>query len=136
MYIHGYLHDPQGLGEDGVINSIMASPEVTSWKFYPPQTHMKFPHFVQYALTELQGIKQLTGKIYSGLDVYTTLDPALQIARPEHSLGADFSAWPLPRDRRSPGIHGPEAQLLRLYSRDGWKRRLLQRFNQRSDQYG
>ena len=80
MYIHGYLHDPQGLGEDGVINSIMASPEVTSWKFYPPQTHMKFPHFVQYALTELQGIKQLTGKIYSGLDVYTTLDPALQIA--------------------------------------------------------
>jgi membrane peptidoglycan carboxypeptidase len=80
MYIHGYLKDPQGLGEDGLISSIMSSPEVKNWKFSPPKTTMRFPHFVNYALQQLQGIKQLEGRIYSGLDVYTTLDPALQQA--------------------------------------------------------
>ncbi|HEX6508089.1 MAG TPA: transglycosylase domain-containing protein [Chloroflexota bacterium] len=88
MYIHGYLRQPQLIGryaqnpqqldEQELIDSVMTSKEVKSWRFVPAQTVKTFPHFVEYAINELQNIPQLKGKIYTGLDVYTTLNPVLQ----------------------------------------------------------
>ena len=80
MYQHGYLPDPNHVGAEALIDSIMNSKEVRNWKFSPPQTTMLYPHFVQYAVRELQGIKALQGKIYNGLDVVTTLNTSLQDA--------------------------------------------------------
>jgi membrane peptidoglycan carboxypeptidase len=78
MYIHGYLKNPQKLSESDVVDSIMNSKEVRSWKFVPATSVKTFPHFVEYAVNELQNIPQLKGKIYTGLDVWTTLNPQLQ----------------------------------------------------------
>lgn len=78
MYAHGYLKNPQQLSEQGVVDSIMNSKEVRSWRFVPASTVKTFPHFVEYAVNELQNIPQLKGKIYTGLDVWTTLNPQLQ----------------------------------------------------------
>ncbi len=78
MYIHGYLANPQKLTQDQVIDSVMNSKEVRSWKFVPAPTVKIFPHFVEYAVNELENIPQLKGKIYTGLDVWTTLNPQLQ----------------------------------------------------------
>jgi membrane peptidoglycan carboxypeptidase len=87
MYIHGYLPNARSIGEQGEIDSIMNSKEVRNWKFSPPSTHMLFPHFVQYAVRELQNIKALQGRIYSGLDVITTIDPKLQDAAQQTVTG-------------------------------------------------
>jgi membrane peptidoglycan carboxypeptidase len=78
MYIHGYLANPQKLPEQSVIDGIMNSKEVKSWRFVPATSVKTFPHFVEYAVNELQNIPQLKGKIYTGLDVWTTLNPQLQ----------------------------------------------------------
>ncbi len=78
MFIHGYLSNPQRLPEQAVIDGIMNSKEVRSWRFVPATTVKTFPHFVEYAVNELQNIPQLKGKIYTGLDVWTTLNPQLQ----------------------------------------------------------
>lgn len=78
MFIHGYLSNPQKLPEQAVIDGIMNSKEVRSWRFVPAASVKTFPHFVEYAVNELQNIPQLKGKIYTGLDVWTTLDPRLQ----------------------------------------------------------
>jgi membrane peptidoglycan carboxypeptidase len=78
MFIHGYLKNPQKLAEQDVIDAIMNSKEVRSWKFVPATSVKTFPHFVEYAINELQNIPQLKGKIYTGLDVWTTLNPQLQ----------------------------------------------------------
>ena len=82
MCQHGYL--PSGL--DGVcretVNPAMA--EAKKWKFTPPVTLKKYPHFVQYAIDQLQALSQvvpqLHGRVFDGLDVTTTLDPRLQDA--------------------------------------------------------
>lgn len=83
MDIHGYLLDASGHHDPSLINKYMA--ETKTWpKFRPPQTAHKFPHFVQYAIDQLQQLAQtpagkaLNGKIYNGLDVWTTIDPRLQ----------------------------------------------------------
>ena len=78
MFIHGYLQNPQQLPEQAVIDSVMNSREVRSWRFVPATSVKTFPHFVEYAVNELQNIPQLKGKIYTGLDVWTTLNPQLQ----------------------------------------------------------
>jgi membrane peptidoglycan carboxypeptidase len=80
MYDHGYLQDRNGGGLDATINAIMDSHEVKSWTFTPPTAKMQYPHFTQYAVDELENIKALDGKIYTGLDVYTTLNTQLQNA--------------------------------------------------------
>lgn len=77
MYIHGYLVDAQGHPDASLIDKSLA--EAAKWPaFQPPTTLRRYPHFVEYAVEQLQNIPQLKGKIYSGLDVWTTLDPRLQ----------------------------------------------------------
>src|SRR5579885_1777556 len=78
MYIHGYLRDAQGHPDPSLINSAMV--EARHWHFTPAVMIHKYPHFVQYAIDQLQNIPQLKGKIYNGLDVTTTLDSQLQDA--------------------------------------------------------
>jgi membrane peptidoglycan carboxypeptidase len=78
MYVHGYLKDRQRHSEQWLIDHVMA--RTKKWRFTPPKTLKKYPHFVEYAIQQLQSIPQLRGKIYSGLDVQTTLDPRLQDA--------------------------------------------------------
>ncbi len=81
MYIHGYLVDAKGHPDPSLVTQY--EHEATTWKkFEPPQTHTKYPHFVQYVIQQLQQLQHtdpsLNGKLYKGLDVYTTLDPRLQ----------------------------------------------------------
>lgn len=86
MYIHGSLPD-NGRGQQATIDAIMNSKEVRNWRFSPPQTRMRYPHFVQYAIRQLQDIKSLNGRIYNGLDVVTTIIPALQDAAQQTVTG-------------------------------------------------
>ncbi len=83
-YQHGYLANPQQLPEEQLISQLMNSKEVRGWKFSPPITLKHSPHFVQYAIDQLQALsitnKNLHGRLYDGLDVWTTLDPKLQHA--------------------------------------------------------
>lgn len=81
MYIHGYLLDKSGHPDASLINTYMA--ETKHWpKFVPPKTTHKDPHFVQYVVDQLTALENtvpaLKGKLYDGLNVYTTLDPRLQ----------------------------------------------------------
>lgn len=80
MCSHGYLHDPGDPRCDNFINSVMAL--TRTWHFSPPSTIRKYPHFVEYALTQLRQLSQtvpaLKGRLFDGLDVQTTLDPRLQ----------------------------------------------------------
>lgn len=78
MCQHGYLDANTDPNCANLIAATMA--QARTWKFHPAQTLKKYPHFVQYAINQLQNIPQLQDKIYNGLDVYTTLDPALQDA--------------------------------------------------------
>jgi membrane peptidoglycan carboxypeptidase len=78
MYTHGYLVDAQGHPDKALITQAMN--EARTWKFTPAVTLKKYPHFVQYAIDQLQHIPQLQGRIYNGLIVKTTLDPRLQNA--------------------------------------------------------
>ena len=77
MYIHGYLRDAQGHSDPSLITQYMSEAQHYP-PFTPPQVSEKDPHFVQYAVDQLQQIPQLRHKIYKGLEVITTLDPALQ----------------------------------------------------------
>jgi membrane peptidoglycan carboxypeptidase len=80
MCQHGYLSrgpDKQcSAATDSSIN------EARKWKFSPPVTNRYYPHFVQYAIDQLQALSNsvpaLKGRVYNGLDVQTTLDPRLQ----------------------------------------------------------
>jgi membrane peptidoglycan carboxypeptidase len=83
MYIHGYLVDQHGKPDPSLAAKYLA--EAKTWnKFEPPRTHTRYPHFVQYVIQQLQlltqNYKALNGKIFKGLDVYTTLDQRLQNA--------------------------------------------------------
>lgn len=78
MYMHGFLRDAQGRPDPALIDKAMA--EARTWKFSVPVTHERYPHFVDYAIQQLRSIRALQGKIYNGLDVYTTIDPRLQDA--------------------------------------------------------
>jgi membrane peptidoglycan carboxypeptidase len=77
MYNHGYLQDSQGNPNPLLIDQYVT--EISKVKFTLPQTLKLYPHFVEYAVNQLQQIKAFAGgKIYNGLDVTTTLDPGLQ----------------------------------------------------------
>lgn len=78
MYVHGYLVDAQGHPDYALIAQAMN--EARHWpRFRPAESNLKlYPHFVRYAIDQLQQIPQLKGKLYQGLDVVTSLDPRLQ----------------------------------------------------------
>jgi membrane peptidoglycan carboxypeptidase len=77
MYLHGYLVDANGRPDPSLETKYLA--EARKWpKFEPPKTNTKFPQFVAYAVDQLQHLPGLQDKIYSGLDVYTTIDSAAQ----------------------------------------------------------
>jgi membrane peptidoglycan carboxypeptidase len=80
-YKHGYLRDAQGKPDYGLIATYMK--EAERWpRFEPPVAIRRFPHFTQYAVDQLEQIAQVTpslkGKIYDGLDVWTSINPKLQ----------------------------------------------------------
>lgn len=78
MYIHGYLTS-HGKPDRSLIGKYMR--EAAGWKaFTPPRQLNHDPFFVAYALNQLEQIPELRGRIYSGLEVYTSLDPRLQDA--------------------------------------------------------
>jgi membrane peptidoglycan carboxypeptidase len=77
MYVHGYLVDSHGRPDLSLVDRYMA--ETKTWpKFVLPKSNTHFPQFVAYAVDQLQHLPNLEDKIYSGLDVYTTLDSAAQ----------------------------------------------------------
>lgn len=77
MYNHGYLRDASGKRDGSLIQTYLN--QTRKWaRFTPPNSSMTDPDFVRYVLDELNSIPELKGKVYTGLDVYTTLDPALQ----------------------------------------------------------
>ena len=77
MYLHGYLLDANRKPDATLVDRYMA--EAQKWpKFSPPTTNTQFPQFVSYAVDQLQHLPGLQDKIYSGLDVWTTLDSAAQ----------------------------------------------------------
>lgn len=78
MYIHGYIVDSTGHNDPSVLAWAQNYPYTHHWKFVPPVIVHNDPQFVDYAIGQLQQIPGLKGKIYSGLDVLTTLDPRLQ----------------------------------------------------------
>jgi len=80
MYQHGYLRDANGHPDSSLINTYMSEPVTHHWKFVPASSSKLYPHFVEYAINQLENIPQLKGRIYNGLDVWTTLDPKLQQA--------------------------------------------------------
>ncbi|HZU13199.1 MAG TPA: transglycosylase domain-containing protein [Chloroflexota bacterium] len=78
MYIHGYLRT-NGKPDKSLIDRYMN--EAQHWgAFTPPRQLNHYPFFVAYALSQLEQMPQLKGRIYSGLEVYTSLDPRLQDA--------------------------------------------------------
>jgi membrane peptidoglycan carboxypeptidase len=52
--------------------------EAEHWRFFSPSNRTRYPHFVQYAINQMQAMPALRDRLYSGVDVYTTLDPRLQ----------------------------------------------------------
>jgi len=78
MYSHGYLANPQHRPEQDIIDGIMQETHSKAWNFTPVSTIRRYPHFVQYAVNQLQSIPELANKLPSGLDVTTTVDPRLQ----------------------------------------------------------
>jgi membrane peptidoglycan carboxypeptidase len=52
--------------------------EARQWRFVPSSNPMRYPHFVHYALSQLESLPGLATSLFSGIDVYTTLDPQLQ----------------------------------------------------------
>lgn len=78
MYVHGYLRT-NGRPDSSLIDTYMA--EASKWgKFKPPQTVKNDPHFIEYAINQLEHNMgdAVSSKIYSGLIVQTSLDPNLQ----------------------------------------------------------
>lgn len=73
----GYLVNSRNQRDPSVIPRYLN--EAKRWpRFTTPQSNMRFPHFVRYVIDELNSIPQLKGRVYTGLDVKTTLDPTLQ----------------------------------------------------------
>lgn len=70
MRRHGYLHSSAAIAA--------ALSEAGHWRFHPPQSTMRFPQFTRYAVDQLQSMPGMRGKLYQGIDVYTTLRPDLQ----------------------------------------------------------
>jgi membrane peptidoglycan carboxypeptidase len=52
--------------------------EAQRWRFFATPVPMRYPLFVQYALSRLDALPGFPAALYSGIDVYTTLDPRLQ----------------------------------------------------------
>ncbi|MGH2447191.1 MAG: transglycosylase domain-containing protein, partial [Chloroflexota bacterium] len=82
MYDHGYLVNSHGQRDYGLIQRYMAETKNPAKFpiFKPPVAGKKYPQFVQYAVSQLQNIPQLQGKLNDGLNVITTLNPQLQNA--------------------------------------------------------
>jgi membrane peptidoglycan carboxypeptidase len=55
-----------------------AAAEITNYEFRPPLIQMRFPHWVNFIRTELEGLFDPQTIFRSGFTVYTTLDPILQ----------------------------------------------------------
>ncbi|GAC1396650.1 MAG: hypothetical protein NVSMB52_10210 [Chloroflexota bacterium] len=77
MYDHGYLVDSAGHPDRTLITQAVNEAEHFP-RFAPPESSRRYPHFVQYVTEQMQKIPELQGKIYTGLDVYTTIDPRIQ----------------------------------------------------------
>jgi membrane peptidoglycan carboxypeptidase len=52
--------------------------EAQHWRFFAPSATMRYPLFVRYALGQLESLPGMASMLYSGIDVYTTLDPRLE----------------------------------------------------------
>jgi membrane peptidoglycan carboxypeptidase len=76
MYVHGYLKT-NGKPDASLVNSYMR--EAEHWpQFQPPQTKNPYPHFIEYALNQLEHNPDVSQRLYGGLIVKTTLDPNMQ----------------------------------------------------------
>lgn len=86
MCEHGYLaRDSDGTCATAIHGATQETKNKAKFpKFSPPVTTRLYPHFVQYAISQLQQLSQevpaLHGRVYGGLDVRTTLDERLQNA--------------------------------------------------------
>ncbi|MBV9280311.1 MAG: transglycosylase domain-containing protein [Chloroflexi bacterium] len=81
MCVHGFLD--KGPDHQCAAAIAAAMNEAKTWpKFTPPVTIKRYPHFVQYAIDQLNDLSKrvdaLKGRVYNGLDVTTTLDERLQ----------------------------------------------------------
>src|SRR5581483_4933062 len=70
MRQHGYMHSRAEIAA--------AETEAQYWHFSPPSTSMRYPQFVRYVIDQLRASPTFKGKLFTGIDVYTTLDPRLQ----------------------------------------------------------
>lgn len=70
MRKHGYLHWKWQIRA--------AESEAQFWEFQPPQAPMRYPQFVHYVIDQIGQMPKLRGRLFSGIDVYTTLQPHLQ----------------------------------------------------------
>jgi membrane peptidoglycan carboxypeptidase len=70
MLIHHDLHTKRQIDEILRV--------ARNWRFARTQISMRYADFVDYAISQLQRLPQLQGRLYGGIDVYTTIDPRLQ----------------------------------------------------------
>ena len=82
MCEHGFLNRGPDHQCSAAVNEAMSEPKAHHWKFTPPVTIKYYPHFVEYAIKQLQHLSDtvpdLHGRLYNGLEVQTTLDDTLQ----------------------------------------------------------
>ncbi|GAC1466229.1 MAG: hypothetical protein PVSMB7_11440 [Chloroflexota bacterium] len=70
MRKHGYLHTRAQIAA--------ALHEAAGWRFHTPQATMRYPQFTRYVVDQMQQMPALRGRLYQGIDVYTTLRPKVQ----------------------------------------------------------
>lgn len=70
MRKHGYIY------YRSTIDAAMQ--EARLWRFQANSGGMRYPAFVHYVISQLRQMPVLRKQLYSGIDVYTTLDPRLQ----------------------------------------------------------
>jgi len=83
MYVHGYLVDASGQPDPSLITQYMTEATKQWPRFKPPVgSGMRFPHFVQFAVSQLQELEKqdpsLNKYAGDGLDVVTTINLTLQ----------------------------------------------------------
>lgn len=52
--------------------------EARHWHFSAAPPRMRYPQFTRYVIQQLRNMPKLRGKLYKGIDVYTTVNPRLQ----------------------------------------------------------